>query len=204
MTKKTLARWLGLVLMACAGGSADITAAKPLDLRVSLFNDASLPASKVEQAQKVAAAVFARSGIAVEWLTCGRPNETPQEQFACGQESCPRHLQVRILSKSLNLKESTFGISYLGEGGEGFQADIFYAGVAHLEQGRINGSESVLGLAIAHELGHLLLGTDSHAVSGLMRRVWSADDLAAAAKGNLVFTEGESRRLRSRLTHRGG
>jgi hypothetical protein len=35
----------------------------------------------------------------------------------------------------------------------------------------------VLGYAIAHELGHLLLDTPGHSASGLMRAWWSAAEL---------------------------
>jgi hypothetical protein len=36
---------------------------------------------------------------------------------------------------------------------------------------------TLLGRAIAHEIGHLLLGTPQHAASGLMRAQWSDREL---------------------------
>jgi hypothetical protein len=38
-------------------------------------------------------------------------------------------------------------------------------------------SGQLLGRAMAHEIGHLLLGTTHHADRGLMRGVWSTIDL---------------------------
>jgi hypothetical protein len=43
--------------------------------------------------------------------------------------------------------------------------------VGHAETG------GLLGRAIAHELGHLLLGTTSHEREGLMRAYWLADEV---------------------------
>ena len=42
----------------------------------------------------------------------------------------PADLEVRLRERSLNLSESTLGISYLGEDGIGCHADLFYVGIA--------------------------------------------------------------------------
>jgi hypothetical protein len=58
----------------------------------------------------------------------------------------------------------------------------------------------ILGHAMAHELGHLLLGMNSHSRDGLMRAQWNRGDLAEAVRGNLLFSAQESTRMRSRFT----
>ena len=174
-------------------------ATNPVNLRVSVFNDANVSETELVGAQRAAATVFARAGIAVEWLSCGRPAESFEEQAACSEAEFPKHLHVRIVQKSLNLKISTFGMSYLDQDGTGFQADIFYEGLAILEQHARLSSATVLGTVMAHELGHLLLGTNSHSPTGLMRPLWNADDLLAASQGHLSFTEEQRQILRSRL-----
>ena len=50
---------------------------------------------------------------------------------------------------------------------------------------------SVLGSAIAHEVGHLLLGTPTHGVSGLMREVWTEEELALGREEDWLFTPSE-------------
>ena len=52
----------------------------------------------------------------------------------------------------------------------------------------------LLGRAIAHELGHLLLG-GSHASAGIMRRNWSANDLRCDRPGDWQFTNEQARML---------
>jgi len=61
---------------------------------------------------------------------------------------------------------------------------------------------SVLGFAVAHEVGHLLLGTNAHAAAGLMRALWSRSDLQRNNPSDWLFTAAEglamSRALRDR------
>jgi hypothetical protein len=59
------------------------------------------------------------------------------------------------------LPSSVFGISYLSPEGIDSQADVFYAKIAAFRQSPAKLS-TLLGYAMAHELGHLLLGTNSH------------------------------------------
>jgi hypothetical protein len=61
---------------------------------------------------------------------------------------------------------------------------VFYDRVQQISRQTVN-EGMVLGHAIAHELGHLLLGVDAHSPEGLMRAHWTSRDLALAAQGKL-------------------
>jgi hypothetical protein len=204
MSEKTLASILWLVLAANvvnSGALAKDRHANFSNLRVSVFNDANVAEGKLHRAETVASRVFARSGVRVEWLNCGRQNETKEEQAECAEANLP-HLHVRILFKSLNLKQSTFGISYLDGDGTGCHADVFYAGLADVEESERPDSATLLGIVMAHELGHLLLGINSHSSTGIMRPDWNDADFIAASKGNLYFSEAQGQILRARLGSR--
>ena len=56
-----------------------------------------------------------------------------------------------------------------------------------------------LGISMAHELGHLLRQSTQHALAGVMKRRWLAEDLAAAEGGTLTFTREESESMRNRI-----
>ncbi len=60
----------------------------------------------------------------------------------------------------------------------------------------------VLGHAITHELGHLLLGAKSHAGYGIMSAQWTPRELALAARGQLLFSEVERRKIRLNMVRR--
>jgi hypothetical protein len=46
----------------------------------------------------------------------------------------------------------------------------------------------ILGCVIAHEIGHLELGADSHSQTFLMRAQWDSKSLSDASKGQLRFS----------------
>ena len=58
----------------------------------------------------------------------------------------------------------------------------------------------LLGYVMAHELGHLLLGSRPHAVSGIMSEIL---DTRGCAEGRLWFARDEGIAIRSRLTSGG-
>ena len=62
----------------------------------------------------------------------------------------------------------------------------------------------VLGFAVAHEIGHLLLGTNAHAAHGIMRAIWSRDELQHANANDWVFSRSEGSKMRASLAERNG
>ena len=59
---------------------------------------------------------------------------------------------------------------------------------------------ALLGRVMAHEIGHILLGTHAHSRTGIMRAVWTDHELSTAASQELVLTALQSCRMKSRLT----
>lgn len=57
----------------------------------------------------------------------------------------------------------------------------------------------LLGRAIAHDIGHLLLGSLRHGDAGLMQALWSRQMLERNTPDDWNFTSGKSRALRRRL-----
>jgi hypothetical protein len=64
-------------------------------------------------------------------------------------------------------------------------------------------TDVVLGAAIAHEIGHLLLPHDSHSKSGIMRAEWNQSDFRNAKSGGLLFTADQAAQIRGRLVAKG-
>jgi hypothetical protein len=202
MSLKTLGKciWLVVTMEALsAAGWAKTARGSALEVKVSVFNDAQIDDGRLTKAERVASELFAHAGIQIDWMNCGNPTETDEERAGCSEAAFPKHLQVRVRQQSLNLKESTLGLSYLGEGGTGCHADVFYAGIAPIAQEAHLSPEIILGLVFAHELGHLLLGTNSHSASGIMRATWQTQELSAAGKGALGFTEIQGRKMKTRF-----
>ncbi len=167
---------------------------------VSVYNDAGVSAPALAQAEQAAGWIFHQAGLEVTWVNCGALQAHVKSE-SCRQAIFPAHLHLRILPRSRGLTESTFGISYLSADGSGCYSDIFLEPVQQLQshQNYQVSLGTVLGNVAAHEIGHLLLGTNSHSVSGIMRAHWHDEELASASRRALLFTPAQSHRMREKL-----
>jgi len=192
--------WSVLVVGTLAtGGWASEPGGSGYEVKISVFNDAQISERTLLRAERVAAELFAHAGIRTDWMNCGPAAERTEEQALCNEAAFPLHLQLRIRERSLNLGESTLGLSFLDTNGIGGHADVFFAGIGPIEQEAHLRTETVLGLVMAHEVGHLLLGSKSHSASGIMRAHWQRQELSAAGEGALGFSEAEARKMQNRL-----
>lgn len=166
---------------------------------VSVYNDAEVPEEVLGQAEVQAERVFRHAGIEVTWLNCRIPAVSEDASQACREAVFPEHLHLRMVRKPLGLKGETMGIAFQADDGRGCYADLFYEPVEHLHQSDGTDIASLLGHIAAHEIGHLLLGANSHSAAGIMHAHWTARELASAKVGGLVFLERESRRMQARL-----
>lgn len=91
------------------------------------------------------------------------------------------------------------GISFQTEDGRGCYADLFYKPMKDLHKTDGTDVASLLGHVAAHEIGHLLLGANSHAVAGIMHAHWTPKELTGAEGEGLIFLREESQRMRQRL-----
>ena len=170
-----------------------------VQLRVSVFNSVAISPSIMGRAQDEAGRVLRDAGVKVIWLNC--PQDAQLEAFLgrCLEVSFPRHLHLRIVRSSRGLKASTVGVSFSDQDGRGCCADLFYEPIQQLQEETNIPSSVILGHAMAHELGHLLLGINSHSPNGLMRAHWSHEDLIDMGKGRLRFSHEQSLRIRNHL-----
>ena len=81
-------------------------------------------------------------------------------------------------------------------------ATIYYDRVLHVARRAGLDASDLLGRAMAHEIGHLLLRVPGHNRSGLMRAVWTDAELAQNRRDDWSFTDAERLRLQAvaRLT----
>ena len=61
------------------------------------------------------------------------------------------------------------------------------------------GLADILGSVMAHELGHLILGSNSHSPTGIMRARWEHGELRRLERGSLVFTDEQAERMRVKV-----
>jgi hypothetical protein len=168
-----------------------------------VFNDASVPAEILAHGEARAAHILAQTGLHVEWLNCAAGGSHVPDQFEqpspCSRIGYPSHLCVRIVLAGRSVREDIFGEAYTDSQGKGTYIKLYYAHLAEPNAHLPLGEGELLGCVIAHEVGHLLLGTDSHSHEGIMQGHWEDPQLREAGKGNLQFTPSQAGLMREHL-----
>ena len=188
--------FMGLLLAQRTYASPD-TRPDAIRLKVSVFNDALVPQSVLRAAELRAQAVFAEAGVALTWLDCGTPGHWHAE-LGCQDVVFPTHLSVRLVTGRPIGSGDIFGQSFLNEQGQGNYANVYLTPLSSARALGVVGEGDLLGFVVVHELGHLLLGKNSHSGEGLMRAKWEIAELREAARGNLLFTQSETEQMRMR------
>jgi hypothetical protein len=107
---------------------------------------------------------------------------------------------VCIVPRAQTLSDIAYGAAFLGSDGRGEYADVFFDSIQRLQDEETQVSQAqILGYVIAHELGHLLLGSNAHSSLGVMRPHWSRTELQSISMGRLSFTADQGRQIYERL-----
>jgi hypothetical protein len=88
------------------------------------------------------------------------------------------------------------------QSGAGTLATVYIDRVEWMARQTGTDSRALLGRAIAHELGHLLMPTSGHSTRGLMRAIWSGAELRRGRARDWAFEPREVAAIRARLTGR--
>jgi hypothetical protein len=190
--------WLPQIAAAAKTENAD----NPQAITVAIHDQAGVPHETLQEAERVAAGIFEQAGIRLEWLDCRTSPASARIAQRCQEAEYPRSLHLTVLSRSRGLSGGTMGISFLSSAGEGSYADIFFEPATEVPGAENHDLGLLLGHAAAHELGHLLLGSNSHSVQGLMRARWENSELLQIRGGKLLFSESEARRMRKTIAAR--
>jgi hypothetical protein len=169
---------------------------------VAVHNDAEVSPDTLIRAEQIATSIFRRAGLEVDLTNCGGAGRQSGEPHpaSCSMTQFPVHLQLRIGRRAKNLRKSAMGVSYLGEDGSGCYSDVFLEPAEELHASVHFDLDILLGHVMAHEIGHLLLGTNSHSSLGIMRAHWGRQDLEKANQNGLVFTPEEGKAMREKLS----
>lgn len=173
-----------------------------LQLHVRIYDYAQVSPEVLAQAKSVASPIFRKIGVEILWLDHSFKVNSAEGIFS--PESSYPQLQLSILNRQmagrLNVNKKMTGLTFQGTGGQlGKVANVFYHRVEELASSKTCSKGEILGHAMAHELGHLLLGNLEHSSTGLMKARLGQKELQSAAKGELLFTAKEAVLIREAL-----
>jgi hypothetical protein len=161
----------------------------------------SISAEEFGRARRLAGSILGAGGVSVSWLQCWSDDRKRTPLSAgCRHPLGPNELILHVVratdANSASNRES-LGFSMIDpQAGAGTVATVYSDRVAALARDvRMDGAD-LLGLAMAHELGHLLMGTNEHAARGLMRAIWTRTELQRNAAEDWMFSETEMEAMR--------
>jgi hypothetical protein len=155
-------------------------------------NSAHVSAGDLAEAEQVATRVYADAGVRAVWTDGTAWDAQPDHAF---------HADVLLLSKEMVTRKSQL---------DGFDEHVFGSAMppirrAYIFDNRIadharltdSNFTLLLGMVIAHEVGHLLLPASSHSVAGIMCATWQRRTARLS-----TFTRDQGTTIRQRLAAR--
>jgi hypothetical protein len=183
-------------LCSCAepslAAAADRSPSAGATLVVRLYGS-GLASRDLREAVRVATRTLAGSGIRVDWKDCRKStaaSATPGcRQPLAGNESVLRLIQA---ATAMDRQAAALGFTLLDrQGRRAVLSTVFMDRVDAVAKRTKIEPALLTGRAMAHELGHLLLGTSGHAQTGLMRAFWSDDLLRYGSDADWLLLPAE-------------
>jgi hypothetical protein len=216
---KTTAKWqviLGLVAVAAVGTARPAAASSELTFTIHVRNYAGVDSKRLAEAEKVASGIFQKARVASQWIDApvavedSRNASVDQQSFGLSQIWVD--ILPRTMSDRMNMPARATGLAP-GTGPDRVLAYIFYNRVEELEQREVAAiasgasssrasAEYVLGSAMAHEIGHILLNLTMHSETGIMQGNWDLNALNDIACSRLYFTKEQAEVMQAEVARR--
>jgi hypothetical protein len=198
-------RLAGGLLIVLSYACADTSLARGADsnpaIRVRVNNYTQASPAVSAGAEHEAARILGKAGLRTVWLDCPAGHSTVDSQDPCRGPLEASDIALRVLSEATQNKfqDTAFGFAVVP-----VLASIYYDYVAHLARSDDAEFEIpiILGCVIAHEIGHLLLGSNSHSASGIMQGHWERGQIRHAVTGSLLFTPEQAKLIQAETQKR--
>jgi hypothetical protein len=173
---------------------------------IRIYNYAGVAPAELAAARADTDRIFQDVGISLEWKICRVPNATGGD--ACTELLRDRGEFVLRLRASADTRISSHAA--LGDSSGDSLGDSLIDGrtgggvLITIDPRRVRSIAAqaglapaiLLGRAIAHEVGHLLIGTPDHSAHGLMRALWKQQELRANNPVDWRFTADQAEAMR--------
>lgn len=216
MSDRAVSRWFAFLLcLALAPLHAAADTGRETDVVVRVYDGTHAERALRTGAIQQASDILAATGLAVAWHDCtgdairrqcdNLPNARTlivriAPRFVSGAAFARGRIEARGTADSSG---AVLGFAVVEQSsGGGVMATVFLDRVFAVARRAGIDASVLLGRAISHEVGHLLLASNAHAESGLMREVWTDAELALDRPRDWLFTAAEERRLHHTVRQR--
>jgi hypothetical protein len=153
------------------------------------IGDPAMRAAAIE----TASSIVEKAGISVEWYDCTDNGRRPVCQDARRAGNFIARL-MPTLSPGPTMPPLGFAVVD-PETHAGKMATVFHDQIDAVARRTGVARSELLGRALAHEVGHLLLGVRGHSRTGIMRAVWTDEELTRDRAEDWLFALNDSQRL---------
>jgi hypothetical protein len=206
MTTRTRTLTVLPILVLLTSASPLVAAPKErIHLVVRLYDSAGITPAVLRAALGDAAGILRGANVDVAWVPCIKTASTGAPP-PCSEPLPPGHLTVRVVrdaSLPRRVAELPLGFALIDpQRGEGTLATVFLDRVLWLAHSAGVDPATLLARAMAHEIGHLLIGSDHHSSRGLLRAVWRRDEVRHGRAADWRFTVEDGNEMRAAFLQR--
>jgi hypothetical protein len=176
-----------VIALAAMGSSASARVAKPkVEVRIGLIGSGRVGGLSLPVAEAVTARILAATGARVHW----------REGDAAGA------IVIRFLDFAPAAQPPDALAQASPYATSGVRITVFLDRVWALADHQPLLQPRMLGYVLAHEIGHVLRGTNAHTWTGVMKAHWDDADCRAMRARRLAFAPDDVAAIRARLTHK--
>jgi len=181
---------------------------KPNRVLIRVYNKTHVSRAALSRAEQVASEIFAEAGLTVSWADGSLEDHQATSLDFSGRSggaltcSAGRDFtEIRVglvRGPSTEVMTNTLGLA-LPCAQYGSDATIF---VDRCEAVMLNSRASfpkILGHAMAHEIGHVLLGSNAHSAAGLMKARWDTADWLRVAAAHVPIAQVDAKTMRENV-----
>ena len=195
-----------LLIGAAIAGAQTMSPPDPVAFRIPtvtlrVFGDGVVDGRSLTLARRELADILGQAGVSVLWHTCMSGFADWRSTDPCQRDRQSAEFWVRIFNqKPAAVRPDVLAFAEIDDDLGMRSAGVYYSAIA--ETASRNGIPAgiVLGAALAHEVGHLVLGANAHSHHGLMSPDWRREQFERLSSTGLSFSEKETRMLREELT----
>ncbi len=166
---------------------------EPVRITVRVYNYARIESYRLERTQRRVSEIFIGAGFEIHWIRCPLCEEEKSQYPGCIPEIGPTDLVLKLMPRidmeKGGFKKDAFGLA------AGRNIMISTERLYDIAQNSEQTCDRILGLAVAHEIGHALLGSNSHSSRGIMCPQWNSNDLQLDSRHSAGFTEEQIDRM---------
>ena len=162
--------------------TAPLAVAQHGALQICVRNDAHVADDTLDEARRVVSDVYSQAGLTLSWNI----------------DDCAVTIILRPRASGDTARRAKDAMGYTPGGGEqrGRLAFVLINRVNEIADGYSTARSLVLGTAIAHELGHLLISKE-HTNTGVMKASLNQSDFRKARNGEFRLTAEQARHIRN-------